>query len=117
MTIIGTPKLGEFSDPSIPQTRTAVSPSGRQVWVTITQEDRLRLINQLPHRWPEVIKAREKGETLEQIHRWARVALNPEEECRGHCEPPCLRCHMAAIYSWMETELHALAQKRARLYP
>lgn len=113
--IAAEPKLGDFADPSIPQTRAAVSPSGRQVWVTITQEDRLELINQLPGRWPEVIKARERGQSIEQIHRWAKVPLTPEHECRGACDPPDLRCLMSTCYSWIETELHAIAQNRARL--
>lgn len=61
--------------------------------------------------------ARERGESVEAIHRWAHVPLNPEQECRAHCEPPCLRCHIAGIYAWLETELHELAARRARLMP
>lgn len=109
------PKLGDFADPHVSQRRIATTPSGRRVDVVITSEDRLKLVKSLPYRWPQVIMARERGESLEQIHRWAKVPLNPEHECRGHCEPPCLRCHVAAIYSWMETELHAIAANRARL--
>lgn len=109
--------LSDVADPRRTQGRIAVSPSGRQVTVPITGDDRLRLIKSLPYRWPEVVMARERGETIEQIHRWAKVPCNPETECRGHCDPPCLRCHMAGIYAWMETELHAIAQRRARLLP
>ena len=107
--------LGEFADPRLTQRRIATTPSGRRVDVPITGDERLALIKSLPSRWPEVIMARERGETIDQIHRWARVPCNPETECRGHCDPPCLRCHMASIYAWLETELHALAAKRARL--
>lgn len=105
------------SDPRRTQKRVAVSGSGRQVLVDISGDDRLRLIKQLPGRWPEVMMARERGETLEQIHRWARVPLTPYEECRGRCDPPDLRCHIAAIYSWLETELHDIAMRRARFLP
>lgn len=103
------------SDPRRTQKRIAVSPSGRQVLVDITGDDRLRLIKSLPGRWPEVIMARERGETLEQIHRWARIPLPPEYECKGRCEEACLRCYMGEIYAWIETELHDLAARRARL--
>lgn len=109
------PTLGEFADPRLTQRRIATTPSGRRVDVPITGDERLALIKALPSRWPQVVMARERGESLEQIHRWARVPLNPETECRGHCNPPCLRDHLAGIYAWLETELHAIAQRRARL--
>jgi hypothetical protein len=116
VTLLGIP-LSDEADPRRDQGRIAVTPSGRAVTITITGDDRLGLIKSLPSRWPQVIMARERGETLDQIHRWAKVSCNPENECRGHCDPPCLRCHVAAIYTWMETELHAIAQRRARLLP
>jgi len=116
MTLIGNATApSDSADPRNTQKRLATTPTGRQCFVDITGDDRLRLIARLPGRWPEVIKARERGETLEQIHRWARVPLNPINECRGECHPPCLRCHVAAIYAWLETELNDLAQRRARL--
>jgi len=85
--------------------------------VDISGDDRLRLIKALPGRWPEVIMARERGESLEQIHRWARIPLPPERECHGACADACLRCYMAEIYAWLETELHEIAAKRGRLLP
>lgn len=109
---------GSAADPRKPQRRLATTPSGRQVWVEITGDDRLSLIRQLPSRWPEVLRARERGESLEQIHRWARAELPPERgpgACQGNCEPACLRCGLAAAYAWLETELHDLAARRARL--
>jgi hypothetical protein len=109
------PALGEFSDPRLTQRRIATTPSGRRVDVPITGDDRLRLINRLPSRWPTVIKARERGETIEQIHRWAKAPLTPEHECQGKCQPPCLRCMIASIYAYLETELHEIAQRRAKL--
>jgi len=116
MTLLGTAtRLSDEADPRRTQKRVAVTPTGRRVHIDITSEDRLRLIHALPGRWPEVIMARERGDTLEQIHRWARVPLNPPDECRGECNPPCLRCHMAGIYGWLETELHDLANRRAKL--
>jgi len=116
--MIGTAtRPSDSADPRNTQKRLAVSPSGRQVYIDITGDDRLRLVMSLPGRWPDVIKARERGETLEQIHRWAKVPLNPAEECRGECRPECLRCHVASIYAWLETELNEIAQRRAKLLP
>jgi hypothetical protein len=120
-------RLSDEADPRRTQKRIAVSPSGRQVLIDITGDDRLRLISMLPGRWPDVVKARERGETLEQIHRWARVPL-----CHPHCQfvnvsaagdvsdsvhvgEPCLRYHLAGIYARLETDLHDLASRRARL--
>lgn len=118
MTMIGlATRLSDEADPSRTQRRVAVSPSGRRVYVEISSEDRLRLIRQLPSRWADVIKAREQGETLEQIHRWARIELPPAHECRGECAFPCLRCGIATAYAWLETELHDLASRRAKLLP
>ena len=119
MTFIdGTPKFGDFADPRLTQRRIATTPSGRRVDVAITGDERLRLIRSLPGRWPEVIMARERGETIEQIHRWAKVPCNPEygpHACKGHCDPECLRCYMASIYAWLETQLHDIAANRAKL--
>lgn len=116
--LVGTAtRPSDEADPRRTQKRVAVSGSGRQVLVDVTGDDRLRLIGQLPGRWPEVVKARERGESLEQIHRWARIALPPEYECRGRCEDACLRCYLSEIYAWLETELHALASRRAAFLP
>lgn len=118
MTLIGTAtRPSDGADPRRTQQRLAATPSGRQVLVDISSEDRLRLISELPGRWPEVVKARERGESLESIHRWARLDLTPEHECRGRCEPACLRCGIAACYAWLETALHDLAARRAKLLP
>jgi hypothetical protein len=103
------------ADPRKLQHRHAATPSGREVWVEITGDDRLRIIKKLPGRWPEVMMARERGDTLEQIARWVKLPLNPETECKGHCKPECLRCHLSGIYAWLETELHELANRRAAL--
>lgn len=116
MTLIGhATDASDLADPRRTQKRLAASPSGRQVMVDISGDDRLRLIRQLPGRWSEVVMARERGETLEQIHRWARVALTPELECRGRCDPACLRCGIAACYAHLETQLHELAARRAKV--
>lgn len=128
MTMLGiASRPSDGADPRRAQRRIAVSPSGRQVHVEITGDDRLRLIKMLPGRWPDVVIARERGETLEQIHRWARVPL-----CYPHCQfakvptagdvaeevhvgEPCLRYYLAAIYAQLETDLHELAGRRAYL--
>lgn len=130
--MIGTAsRPSDGADPRRTQKRVAVSPSGRQVAIDITGDDRLRLIKRLPSRWPEIIMARERGETLEQIHRWARVplcqptcrsqivAVTEDGEVRDtvHVGPSCLRFYMAGIYAQLETDLHDLAQRRANLLP
>ena len=116
--MIGTAtRPSDSADPAQPQRRIAVSGSGRQVLVEISSADRLEIIRQLPSRWQEIVKARERGESLEQIHRWARIDLPPAYECRGRCEAPCLRCYLAEVYAWLETALHDLASRRARLLP
>jgi hypothetical protein len=130
MTMIGVAQRpSDGADPRRTQKRVAVSPSGRQVLVDITGDDRLRLIRMLPGRWPEVMMARERGETLEQIHRWAKVPLcHPQCSFRNmpasedalvrdevHVGDPCLRYYLAGIYAALETDLHALAASRARL--
>jgi hypothetical protein len=118
VTLIGTAtRPSDEADPRRTQKRVAASPSGRQVLVDISGDDRLRLIRELPGRWPEVVMARERGESLESIHRWARVDLPSAIECKGVCDPPCLRCSIAACYAWLEGELHDLAGRRARLLP
>lgn len=118
MTLIGSATApSDEADPRRTQKRLAVSGSGRQVLVDITGDDRLRLIRSLPSRWPEIMMARERGESLEKIHRWARIPLPPEYECHGECVDACLRCFMAEIYAWLETELHDLAARRGRVLP
>lgn len=121
------------ADPRTTQKRLAATPSGRQVWVDISGDDRLRIIKALPSRWPEVLMARERGESLDSIARWVKVpppckprcqlftprkseldVLEPEE---GHVGEPCLAWHVADAYRWVETEIQALASKRARLLP
>lgn len=129
------------SDPRRTQKRIATSPSGRLVYVDITGDDRLRLIKRLPGRWPEVMMARERGDTLEQISRWARVPPPCQYGCRFrdvatrdgekwedapkgidslvservHVGPECLVFIMGYIYNYLETALHDLANNRARL--
>jgi hypothetical protein len=131
------------ADPRRTQKRVAVSGSGRMVTVDITGDDRLRLIKRLPGRWPDVMMARERGDTLEQISRWAKVPPPCRYGCRFHdvatrdgekwedapvgidnlvservhVGPECLAFIMGYIYNWLETELHELAGRRARFLP
>lgn len=102
-------------DPRAPQTRMATTPSGRQVWVELSGDDRLRVIKGLKSRWPEVIMARESGETLEQIRDKLHIRFAINEHCQGTCDPPCFKDLVSACYAAIETELHDIAQKRARL--
>jgi hypothetical protein len=132
MTLVGpATRPSDGADPRRTQKRVAVSPSGRQVLVDISGDDRLRLIKTLPGRWPEVMMRRESGEELDSIARWtkvptpcrpacsfAHVAASPEEGIvrdAVHVGEPCLRYHVAGIYAWLETELHDLAARRAKL--
>lgn len=102
-------------DPRAPQKRLAVTPSGRQVWVDISGDDRLRVVNGLPGRWSEVIRRRESGESIDEIRDKMRIKLPIFEHCQGECDPPCLKDYIADCYSHIETALHDLAAKRARL--
>lgn len=133
MTLIGTAtRPSDEADPRRTQKRVSSSPSGRTVLVDITNEDRLAILEQLPGRWKEVMKARERGETLEQIARWAKVPP-PCKPCRfqrypqrtedgtviateeTHIGPPCLAYFVGRLYAWYETALHDLADRRARM--
>jgi len=96
-------RLSDEADPRRTQHRIATAPDGHLVAVEITGDDRLKLIKSLPHRWPEVMMARERGDTIEQIHRWA------------HCSEEDLRQGLVDCYAWLETELHDLAARRAKL--
>jgi hypothetical protein len=143
MTMIGlASRPSDGADPRRTQKRVAVSPSGRQVLIDISGDDRLRLINKLPGRWPDVMKARERGETLEQISRWTKVPPPCRPGCRFknlatrdgetwvdapndpdvvaervHDGPECLAFLMSRVYAALETDLHDLANRRARLLP
>jgi hypothetical protein len=133
MTMIGmATRPSDGADPRRTQKRVAVSFSGRQVLVDISGDDRLRLINQLPGRWPEVMKRRESGESLEQIARWAKVPPPCRPRCHFrrdkvdpfdknsvtdmvHDGPECLSFLVSFIYSKLETDLHEIARNRGRL--
>lgn len=104
-----------IADPRLPQTRLATTPSGRQVWVDITGDDRLRVIKNLPSRWPEVIMARERGESIEDIRQKLHIRQPINPDCRGECDPPCFKDLIADCYSIVETRLHDVAARRARL--
>jgi hypothetical protein len=139
--MIGTAsRPSDGADPRRTQKRPAMSPSGAVV-IDITGDDRLRLIKQLPGRWPEVMMARERGETLEQIARWAKVPPPCPNGCqfvnvatrdgehwveapkeidnlvieRVHVGPECLAFLLGYVYADLETRLHDLANARARL--
>jgi len=142
MTLIGTATLpSESADPRHTQKRVAMTPSGRQVFVDITGDDRLRFIKKLHSRWPEVVMARERGESLESIARWAKVPPPCPYGCRFHdvatrdgeqwVDAPadrdllvtervhvgeeCLAFYLGRIYAALETDLHDLAQRRAKV--
>jgi hypothetical protein len=134
MTMIGlATRPSDGADPRRTQKRVATTPSGRTVLVDITGDDRLRILKEgLPGRWPELMMARERGCTLEQIARDFKVQP-PCDPCRYkripqhntegeviateevHDGPPCLAFYMARVYAWWETALHNLADSRARL--
>lgn len=133
-------KPSDGADPRRTQKRPAMSPSG-PVIIDITGDDRLRLIKQLPGRWPDVMMARERGETLEQIARWAKVPPPCPNGCkfysvatrdgetweeapkgidnlvteRVHAGPECLAFLLGYVYAELETRLHDLATARASL--
>ena len=127
MGILAEPSL----DPRRPQSRLAVTPSGRAVWVELSGDDRLKIVKSLPSRWPEVIMARERGDSLDEIARWVKLPppcypscrlverkvseLSIDDPVEGHVGPGCLAWYLAAAYAHVETALNDLASKRARL--
>lgn len=124
---------GDTADPRNLQRRYQTTPSGRGVWIDLTGDDRLKCIRQLPHRWPEVMIARERGETLDQIATWAKVPTPCKPRCGftkanivggvlideggDHIGPACLAYLVSECYAKLETMLDEIAQKRARLLP
>lgn len=95
----------EAPDPALPQRRIATTPSGRQVWPEITSADRLTCIDSFPGRWPEILKARESGVPFDKLA--GTVHMSREEFSDA----------LAAAYTILETMLHDVAQRRARLMP
>jgi hypothetical protein len=105
----------ELPDARNQQSRIATTPSGRQVFVPITSDDRLKVIRRLKSRWPEVIMLREQGYTLEQIRDRLHIRQEIRDNCRGDCEPPCFKDLVSACYAIIETDLHQIAADRAKL--
>lgn len=128
---------GEPGDPRNVQKRLATTPSGRAVWVEITGDDRLSIVKNLPSRWPDVIMARERGVSPDEIARWAKVPPPCKPSCRihnptatsesglvivaeaagAHIGEPCLNYLIAECYNYVEAQLNELAAKRARMMP
>jgi len=91
-----------------PQQRLAVTPSGRQVWIPITVDDRVACIDEIGKVRPRIaafMKLREQGAEWEQLERQAR------------CSPEQLREAISAAWSIYETMLCDLAARRAALLP
>lgn len=76
-------------------------PSGLRVWVTITQEDRRRIIGTCPRGWAPVLKDREAGKTVEQLA--DRYRMTTEE----------MRTHLSTAYGWVEQQVYKLAEIKA----
>ena len=89
------------------QKRLAATPDGRQVWVPITETDRLECLRQFVHygkaRWAYFIKKREAGVPYERL------------EAEARCEPEQFREGLAAAWSIYETMLNDIAKRRAVL--
>lgn len=103
------------ADPRRPQKRIATTAGGREVWVEISGDDRLAEIKRLPHRWPDIIMARERGESLEAIRDKLRVRVPINQHCQGECDPPCFKDLVADCYAILETNLHETARRRGWL--
>jgi hypothetical protein len=71
--------------------------------VPITGDDRLAVIKALPGRWPEMVMARERGVPFDELAKRAR------------CDVATFRDGLASAYTLVETGLHDLAQRRARV--
>lgn len=92
-----------------PQVRVAAGPRGT-VFVDITDDDRLRIIRELPvsDGWKELFRMREANEPWERIMDRAaklRPSITDEELRRG----------LASVYTEMESRISACATYRARL--
>lgn len=104
MTLIGAEP--DLPDPSALQRRLAVTPSGRQVWVPITADDRLAALKEIGRhkpRYEEFIKRRENGEPWERIARDAR------------CDAETFADAINAAWAIYETILNDMAAARAKL--
>jgi hypothetical protein len=62
------------------QHRLCMSKSGVARWIKLTDDDRIRVINMLPGRWPEMVKLREGGMPLDDI--WKRQTKLSFEDFR-----------------------------------
>jgi hypothetical protein len=89
------------------QVRIAPTQTGKIVPIRITDADRLTVLQGMgvPEGWIELFKMRENGEPWEKIERKAR------------CSPEQLKHGLSTLYAAMESALHDLARRRARLLP
>lgn len=87
------------------QIRLAPRPGGGLVQVIITTQDRKAVLRGMgvSQGWKEAFAMREAGEPWERIER--RFAIDPAVLRRG----------LAEMYARLESELHAMASRRARL--
>ena len=91
------------------QTRLAATGT-RTVWVTITDGDRIRALKSLPisDGWKELLAMREEGRSFEDL-------LNRAARMRPGLEMHEVVDGIAKLYAALETALHDLANRRARL--
>lgn len=83
------------------QKRLVETPRGIRAWVTITAEERKRIISYTPKGWAPYVEMREAGHTVEEIA--AKVRLETE----------LTRDALALCYGWLEQQLYKLAETKA----
>lgn len=83
------------------QKRLVESRSGLRTWVTITAEERRRIIQSTPKGWGPYVEMREAGHTIEEIA--AKVRMETEL-CRDS---------LALCYGWLEQQLYKLAEVKS----
>jgi hypothetical protein len=86
----------------MPQRRLVETGDGRRVWVNISDGDILRAIGRLPHNWPDHVRRRYAGESVESLQRRQRK-LSPED----------YRKALAMAFALVDQQLYYLAERRA----
>ena len=77
--------------------------NGLRVWVTITQQDRKRIIDFLPKGWDKVVRDREAGQSIEQLADRYRMTTHE------------MRTYLGMAYGKVEQDLYRLAETRSGL--
>lgn len=94
------------------QVRIAAHPTRGTIAVRITDDDRLLVLREMPvsEGWKELFRMREDG------RRWDDV-LDRAAKLRPGIDLETVKLGLGKMYGEMESRLHAMAHRRARLLP